>query len=207
MEFEVVKDAESEFISGAREYVLRLTSAISEDVLENAGLLAAELLRVWRDRNRVFICGNGGSAANAIHIANDLHYGIGSCGTGEDLRGIDVEAFTANSSILTCLANDIGYEEIFAHQLSVKAKHGDLLVILSGSGNSKNVVNALKKAKEMEIKSVAVLAYDGGKCKEVADIVIHSDVHDMQIAEDMQLLVGHMCMQHLSGMKDSVGVK
>ena len=74
--------------------------------------LAMSFHQAWVDGRNVYICGNGGSAANAIHIANDLHYGIGACGPGKKLPGLRVEALPANSGVITCLANDTGYDNI-----------------------------------------------------------------------------------------------
>jgi D-sedoheptulose 7-phosphate isomerase len=98
---------------------------------------------------------------------------------------------------MTCLANDVGYESIFSEQLAVQAQAGDLLIALSGSGNSPNIVRVIEQAKEMNVKSYAILGFTGGKCKELVDVPIHFPVNDMQIAEDMQLIVGHMMMQWL----------
>ena len=83
------------------------------------------------DRRNVYICGNGGSAANAIHIANDFHYGIGACGPGSKLPGLRIEALPSNTGVITCLANDTGYENIYAHQLEVKSQKDDILIVLS----------------------------------------------------------------------------
>ena len=97
-----------------------------------------DLKLVKKHGNTVFLCGNGGSAANSLHIANDFVYGIG--GAGE--QGIKAQALAANQSLLTCLANDIGYDEIFSYQLKMLAKKGDLLIVFSGSGNSPNIINS-----------------------------------------------------------------
>ena len=139
------------------------------------------------------MCGNGGSAGNAIHIANDFNYGIDKNGG----IGLSVEALPANTSVLTCLANDEGYETIFSQQLKVKATPDDLLIVFSGSGNSANVVEALKVGNEIGMKTYAILGYSGGRCKELAKFPIHFEIDDMQISEDLQLIVGHMCMQWL----------
>jgi D-sedoheptulose 7-phosphate isomerase len=112
-----------------------------------------------------------------------------------------VEALTANIGIITCLANDTGYENIYANQLKVKANKNDILIALSGSGNSDNIVNALKAAKALKMKTVAILAFSGGQCKDLADLAIHFPIHDMQIAEDTQLIIGHLCMQWLNSHK------
>lgn len=155
--------------------------------------LACALHHCWVADKRVFICGNGGSAGNAAHLANDLLYGI----AGDDGIGMRVEALSANSSVLTCLANDIGYEDVYSHQLAVQGRPGDLLLVLSGSGNSPNVIKALETAKGRGINTFAILGYSGGKCKDIADVPIHFAIDDMQVAEDMQLIVGHMVVQWL----------
>ena len=175
-------------------YVEKLTSALHSKAMQQVPLLAAALRDALTTGRSVYLCGNGGSAGNAMHLANDLLFGVGRKNGG---GGIRVEALSANSSVLTCLANDLGYEEIFAHQLKVKGSAGDVLIVLSGSGNSPNVVKALETANAKGMKTFAVLGFSGGKCKEIAQHSIHFDVDDMQIAEDMQLVVGHMCMQWL----------
>ena len=98
---------------------------------------------------------------------------------------------------MTCLANDIGYQNVFSHQLKVKAQAGDILIVLSGSGNSDNIVNAIKQAKSMGVKTFAIIGYNGGQAKLLADSVIHVALDDMQIAEDIQVIVGHMVMKAL----------
>lgn len=173
--------------SGRLQEVLRTAS------WEAVDLLARDLLACWRDRRQVFLCGNGGSAGNAMHLANDFLYGV-SKQHGSGLRAI---ALPANVAVLTCLGNDVGYEEIFALQLGVQASPGDLLIALSGSGNSPNIVRALEQARLSGMTSYAVLGYSGGTAKALADVAIHFAVDDMQIAEDLQLVVGHMLMQWL----------
>ena len=186
------------FQKHSKEYLTRLYDCFSDDILEKVEDLAHELAVVWEKRKRVYICGNGGSAANALHMANDFHYGIGACGTGNQVGGLKVEALPANVGVMTCLANDIGYEHVYSNQLEIKAESGDILIVLSGSGNSANVVNALESANKMNIKSYAIVAFTGGKCKKLATVPIHIPVNDMQIAEDTQLVIGHICMQWLS---------
>jgi D-sedoheptulose 7-phosphate isomerase len=185
------------FATIALAYLQRLESSFSPTILEAIETLALELLQAWVDGRHVFICGNGGSAANAMHMANDFHYGIGAYGPGPSVPGLRVEALPANAGIITCLANDIGYENIYAHQLQVKGSRDDLLIVLSGSGNSANVVRALETANQLGMKSFAVLAFSGGHCLALADVPIHFTIDDMQVAEDTQLIVGHLCMQWL----------
>ncbi len=174
-------------------YVQRLHEVTSKADWTGAALLARELRDCWSSGRQVFIAGNGGSAGNAVHLANDLLYGISkACGSG-----LRVHALPANTSVITCLANDEGYEHIFSHQLAVQARAGDVLVVLSGSGNSPNILAVLSKAREMGVKSFAILGFTGGRAKDMADIPIHFSVEDMQISEDLQLIVGHVAMQWL----------
>lgn len=175
------------------DYARRLQSVLQSSDWTGVERLAEELVRCWRDGRQVFLCGNGGSAGNAIHLANDFLYGISKT-LGSGLR---VSALPANSSVLTCLANDVGYDSIFSAQLAVQARQDDVLIALSGSGNSPNIVKGLEQANAMGMKTYAVLGYSGGKAKALASVPIHFPVSDMQISEDMQLVVGHMIMQWL----------
>ena len=174
-------------------YSSRLQEVLASSDWSSVNLLAQDMLCCWQEKRQVFFCGNGGSAGNAVHLANDFLYGIAKKTGG----GLKVQALSANSAVMTCLANDVGYESIFSEQLAVQAQAGDLLIAMSGSGNSPNIVRVIEQAKAMGVKSYAILGFTGGKCKELADVPIHFPVNDMQIAEDMQLIVGHMMMQWL----------
>jgi D-sedoheptulose 7-phosphate isomerase len=180
-------------VSAFGDYAHRLQGVLASADWTGVACLAEELLDCWKSARQVFLCGNGGSAANAIHLANDFLYGISKT-RGSGLR---VTALPANSSVLTCLANDEGYEQIFSLQLAVQARAGDVLIALSGSGNSPNIIGALEEAKRIGMHSYAILGYSGGRAKTLADVAIHFPVDDMQIAEDLQLVVGHMIMQWL----------
>lgn len=176
-------------------YQETLISALRSHDWSDVAQLAESLVDCWRDDRQVFLCGNGGSAANAVHLANDFLYGIDKPAG----RGLRVTALSANSAVLTCLANDVGYAEVFSRQLAVLGRRGDILIVLSGSGNSPNVVGALEKARELGLMSFAILGYSGGKSLKLADHPIHFAVDDMQVAEDLQMIVGHMVMQRLCG--------
>ena len=176
-------------------YLDTLNAAIRAHDWADVGRLADALEACWRDGRQVFLCGNGGSAANAIHLANDFLYGIDK----PDGRGLRVTALPANAAVLTCLANDVGYAEVFSQQLTALAQRGDVLIVLSGSGNSPNVVRALEAARALGVTTFAILGYSGGRCRALADHAIHFAVDDMQVAEDLQMMVGHMVMQRLCG--------
>ena len=178
------------------DYAARLTHSISMADWSGVSKLADMLDRARRERRQVFLCGNGGSAANAIHWANDLTAALFK-GTRDALR---THALPANIAVMSCLANDLSYEVAFSQQLRVLGEPGDLLIVLSGSGNSPNILSALREAKLLGIQSVAVLGFDGGAAKALADHPLHFSVHDMQIVEDLQLVVGHMLMRQLAAM-------
>lgn len=162
--------------------------------------LAEWLWEAWCEKRRVFIVGNGGSAANAMHLANDFIYGIDI----PEGNGLNVEALTSNTAVMSCLANDTGYDNVFAQQLKVKGSKNDILIVLSGSGNSANVVNAIEIANQLEMKTSAVLGFEGGECKQKAQLPIHFEIDDMQVSEDAQVIVGHMLMQWLSKKKQAL---
>ena len=175
-------------------YLSKLKNVLKEENFDTVQLLANEMLTAWRNEKNIFICGNGGSAGNANHLANDFIFGAGK----KKGKGLKIESLCANSSVITCLANDLGYENIFSEQIRVKASRGDLLIVLSGSGNSSNVIKALELGNQMGMETFAILGFNGGRCKDLASVSIHFAIEDMQMAEDLQLIVGHMCMQWLA---------
>ena len=185
-----VFDSDHMFFS---DYSKRLADTLDEVNWTSVLRLSKELLATKIRGSRVFLCGNGGSAANANHIANDLVYAV----TEHTGSGFDAVSLAANSAVLTCLANDVGYENIFSEQLAVSGRENDLLLVLSGSGSSENIINALIMAKKLKMRTAAILGFDGGKCMKITDCAVHVDVNDMQISEDIQLVVGHMIMKWL----------
>ena len=114
-----------------KDYLSELNDCCSSTDWENLQKLGIALLEAWKSGRQVFLCGNGGSAANAVHIANDWIYAV----SNTQGYGLKAQALPANTAILTCLANDEGYDKIYSFQLSVLANPGDILIVLSGSGN------------------------------------------------------------------------
>jgi len=176
-----------------QDYAKRLSDTLAATDWSKVEALGRALMDCLDHRRQVFVCGNGGSAGNALHIVNDFFYGVAR----QRGPGLRAHALPGNVSLLTCLANDEGYASIYSRQLESLAEKGDVLIVLSGSGNSPNILAALETAKKMSVGSFAILGYDGGKAKALADCAIHFAVDDMQIAEDTQLIVGHMLMQWL----------
>ena len=139
---------------------------------------------------RIYVFGNGGSAANAVHIANDFTYAY----QDERIR-TSIEAICSNQAVITCLANDIGFERVFSFQLEKKLCANDLLIALSGSGNSKNIINALKVGNEFNCRSLGIFGFDGGAAAGLVNKLIHINVDDMQVAEDMQVIIAHAALR------------
>jgi len=185
-------------VSHFEDYAARYTELVKNHDWSTVAELADELHDCWKSGRQVFLTGNGGSAGNAVHLANDLLYAW-SKKVG---RGIRVHALPATPAVMTCLANDEGYDEVFSAQLAVHAQPGDVLVVFSGSGNSKNILRALETAKEIGMRSYAVVGFDGGKALSMCDVPIHFKTDDMQIAEDAQLMLGHMIVQYLFSRRD-----
>jgi len=142
----------------------------------------------------VFFIGNGGSAATSSHFVNDL-----AIGTNEYKKPFKIVSLNDNIPILTALGNDFGYEEIFIRQLKVYAKKGDILVGISASGNSPNLIRAFEYASSSGIKTVALTAFDGGEMKNIADYGVHipTGLKEYGPAEDMHMVLDHLIGNYL----------
>ena len=158
---------------------------------ENIKRLSMEILDCIKNKRKIFVCGNGGSGSNANHIENDFLYGISKvCGNGLICRSL-----SSNNAVMTCLANDEGYENIFSFPIALEANSDDVLLVLSGSGNSPNIIEAIKKAKSIGMSTYALLGFSGGEAKQIADFPIHFEINDMQVVEDMHMMVAHIISQ------------
>ena len=142
--------------------------------------------------NTIYICGNGGSAATASHYCCDFNKGV----SGECDKDTNFICLSDNIPTMTAIANDISYDEIFSYQLKNRIKPGDLLFVISGSGNSKNIVRAMEVAKEKGNKVIGLCGYNGGRVKEMSDICLHVNVNNMQIVEDLHMMLDH-CMMYI----------
>ncbi|RMD80339.1 MAG: SIS domain-containing protein [Gammaproteobacteria bacterium] len=152
--------------------------------VEEAAALVAEALEGGR---RLFACGNGGSAADAQHLASEL---TGRCEA--ERRGYPAVALTVDASALTAVANDYGFEEVFARQLEALARPGDVLVAISTSGRSANVVRALERAGELGLRRIALLGRDGGPCAALAEVPLV-----VGLARTPRIQEAHVLLLHL----------
>jgi|TARA_B110000444_G_scaffold258273_1_gene298754 D-sedoheptulose 7-phosphate isomerase len=181
-------------------YAERLITTIDAADWKIVEPLAEALFAAWQDKRQVFLAGNGGSAANCNHIANDFIYSVSKT-IGKGLR---IRSLSESPAVMSCLANDEGYEKIFSSQLPIFSNSGDILWIMSGSGNSANIIKVLEVARELGVTSFAVLGFDGGQASKLADHVIHFPINDMQIAEDLQMVVSNMIVQYLYSRKSEI---
>ena len=140
-------------------------------------------------------CGNGGSASTAAHFECDFNKGV----SYDQKIKYDFECLSDNVPMMMAIANDIGYEDIFIVPLRNKLKCEDIVIGISGSGNSENVVKAIEYGNEVGAETIALVGYDGGKLKEIAKYNIHVEVNHIQIVEDVHLMLDHMMMFILSG--------
>ncbi len=148
--------------------------------------------------NTIFFLGNGGSAATACHFANDM----GFCASPEGSTPFRALSLAANMSFITCLANDIGYDNVFSWQLRNLMRPGDVVVGISASGNSPNVVNALEYAGLNGGIPVALVGFDGGKIKRIAKYVIHVETEKGEYGpvEDVHMVLDHLISTYLATM-------
>lgn len=172
----------SELISH-REVIDRVIEKMQEDIQ-----IASELvIQTLKSGNKIIICGNGGSAADAQHISAEL------TGRFKKKRGaLPAIALTVDSSALTAISNDYGYDRVFSRQFEALAKEGDLLIAISTSGNSKNIIEALKVSKELNCKSLGFSGKGGGDMSEFCDINLIIPSDDTARIQEMHITVGHI---------------
>lgn len=180
----------------ARSYLTRVTAVLAS--LDTQAI--AQVIDVFLDARKrdahIFFLGNGGSAATALHFASDL----GVCASPEGRRPFRAVSLTANTSLITCLANDIGYENVFRWQLRNLMRQGDVVVGISASGNSPNVVRGLEYAMENGGIPVAIVGFDGGVMKKITQYVIHvaTDYGEYGPSEDVHMALDHLMSTYLA---------
>ena len=169
-------------------YTKRLNLAFSKIDQSSIEKVLSVLNQSFESGARIWIAGNGGSAATASHFATDLSRCKNS--RNKPIKGISL---CDNSGLITAISNDFGYEYIYSHQLSNLATTGDLLIVLSASGNSKNILEVIGWAKNNQVKTIALTGFDGGEANKLADISIHipTEIGDYGVAEDAHSIVCH----------------
>lgn len=167
--------------------------AAKQAMLNNPELLqiiqqvADTMITALRNGNRILWCGNGGSAADAQHLAAEL-----SGRFYYDRPPLNSEALHCNTSYLTAVANDYGYDLIYSRMIDGACKKGDVLVGISTSGNSKNILNAFRKAKELGVTTVAMTGKTGGEMRQVADYLLNVPSSDTPRIQESHIMLGHI---------------
>jgi phosphoheptose isomerase len=178
----------SSYFDAYADEISRAAKTIEPAALDCAGAL---LIEAYARGSRAFSCGNGGSASIANHMQCDHVKGIR---TGTDLTP-RVQSLSTNVELLTAIANDLGYEDVFAYQLRAQAERGDVLVAVSSSGRSPNVVHALTWARDHGLRTIAVTGFDGGASRRLAEVSIHVECTNYGVIEDLHQAVMHALAQ------------
>jgi len=160
--------------------------AASGELTERLGMLVEECTECYRKGGKILLCGNGGSAADAQHIAAEL-----SGRYLKDRPPLDAEALHVNTSYLTAVANDYGYEEVFARMVEARGRAGDVLLAFSTSGNSSNVVRAAQKAQDQGMLVAAFTGENGGRLAQLADLLLNVPSTETARIQEGHILLGH----------------
>lgn len=187
-----------EFFCEICQYTEKLKAALDGIDQTAVNQLMNLLLETRNAGKQIYIMGNGGSAATASHFVGDFNKGL-SLGKEKRFRFI---CLCDNTPVVMSLANDVAYEDIFVEQLKNFLSPGDVVIGISGSGNSENVIRAARYAKGKGNPVVAFTGYDGGKLLPLADLCLHVNVDDMQIVEDVHMVFNHMMYSVLSHVND-----
>lgn len=183
-----------DFTSRISEYIKAEKQILDSLCISDINTVMNVLENARMNKKQIFICGNGGSASTASHFQGDFNKGISYT---QDIK-YNVQCLSDNIPMMTAIANDIGYDSVFVVPLVNKLNLGDILIGISGSGNSENVIKAFEYAKENSAVTIAFTGYDGGKLKNIADYNVHIPIDNMQITEDVHLILNHMMMYILS---------
>lgn len=173
-------------------YLGRLRTALDQMPTDDLVTLSEALYRAYRDGKQVFTLGNGGSASTASHMAADLAKNT----IGPNMRRFRIMSLNDNMALVSALANDIGYDEIFREQLVNLIQPGDLLIVITGSGNSPNVLRAMEYARERSALVSGLLGFDGGKALKLCDIPVLIPSKDYGVVEDLHVIVNHMLVEY-----------
>ena len=181
-------------MESCRAYIRDVNAAAEAVDADAVAACVSALEAAYRDGRQVFVAGNGGSAATSAHFANDL-----SVGTKQLTKPFKVMSLVDNVATLTAIGNDYGYDKVFSRQVSVYGEKGDLLVGISASGNSPNLLDAFKVGKEKGMITIAITAFDGGRLKEMSDCSLHVPTNKGEYgpAEDAHMVLDHLITNYL----------
>jgi len=179
----------------AAEYLAKLQTLLTQTDAAAMDHAVGLIEKAWHRGAQIITLGNGGSAMTALHFITDWNKSI-YLSSGRPFRG---RTLVDNMGLATAYSNDISYQDVFIEQLKNIAVKGDLVIAISGSGNSENVIRAVDYANEIGCETLGLCGYSGGRLKEKAQHVVWAAVDDMQLCEDLHALFGHVVMQALCG--------
>ena len=162
------------------------------ELIDRIALIVSQMVKTLKNGGKIHFCGNGGSAADAQHLAAEL--------SGRfyfDREPLNAEALHCNTSYLTAVANDYGYDEVYARLLKGTARNGDLLVALSTSGNSENILKTCNVAREMGVFVVGMTGVSGGDLKKYSDILLNVPSSDTPRIQEAHIMLGHILCEHV----------
>jgi len=174
------------------------------DILQNLDHNEIEKIRnvldsTIKNNSKIYIIGNGGSSATASHMANDLGVGLKL----REIRNFNVESLSDNTPVCTAIANDIGYENVFYAQIKNKINKNDILIAISCSGNSANIIKAVEYAKKEDITIIGLTGFEGGRLKELSDINFHIQTNkgEYGLVEDAHMILDHILYSYYISLK------
>lgn len=182
----------TDYTQAMREYIEKEIAVLRSLNLDELNRAANAVMAVRERGGTIFTLGNGGSAATASHMAADIGKGLSDLLGGDPFR---VQCLCDNTPTVMAVANDLCYEDVFVYQLRGRLRPEDLVIAISDSGNSENVVRAVRCAKELGTPTIGITGYSGGKVKELADYPMHVPINDMQVTEDVHMMFDHMLMR------------
>jgi D-sedoheptulose 7-phosphate isomerase len=182
------------YTTGIRNYLSQLQDVLTKVDVDEIAAIAEVLHTAYEQRKTIMVMGNGGSGSTASHMTSDMNKG--ACFHAE--KKFRFLALTDCTPLMLSLGNDVNFESIFSEQLKNYAEPGDVVIGISGSGNSPNILRAMEFAKELGCVTIGVCGFKGGKLKAIADHSFHVKVDDMQIVEDVHMILVHILMKILS---------
>jgi D-sedoheptulose 7-phosphate isomerase len=174
------------------EYLGRLQAAVEALPRDQMNALGETLFRAYRNNKQVFVLGNGGSSSTASHMAADLAKNT----IGPNMKRFRIVSLNDNAAIVTALANDLGYENVFSEQLTNLVQAGDVLIVVSASGNSPNVLKAIHYARSRSAEVIGLLGFNGGAAAGLADIALVVPSDHYGVVEDVHLIINHILVDY-----------
>lgn len=185
------------FTGSSQSYFARLTKLITQLDYQAIDTACTLIAKAWKNNKQIIALGNGGSALTAMHFINDWNKSV-FLNSKIPFRG---RTLLDNIGLIMSYANDLSFEDVFVEQLKNILQPGDLVLAISGSGNSENVIRAVNYANEHSAMTLGLCGFDGGYLRKLVHHCVWAPIHDMQLAEDIHMIFGHVVMQAICGFK------